>query len=184
MKQRALFALPLAVPLFLGCAASGHPGHVPAPPLVPQEETPVLATDVVTEPSNDADVLDLLEYSFDLARDGASAELLRLLLPQFPIDVRNARGDTLLVLAAYYGRLETVALLLDRGASVDLPSDAGMTALMGAAFRGDEALVVRLLEAGADPLLVSHAGQTALGFAQTFGNSGAAKLLLAAIARG
>jgi ankyrin repeat protein len=68
-----------------------------------------------------------------------------------PVNLTNDKGDTLLILAAYYGRPETVSALLDRGADHSRANDRGQTALAAAVFRQSTDTVTRLLEAGADP---------------------------------
>jgi hypothetical protein len=45
---------------------------------------------------------------FDLARDGSTQELAGYLDSGVPADLTNAKGDTLLILAAYHGHPETV----------------------------------------------------------------------------
>ena len=61
--------------------------------------------------------------------------------------------------------VETVALLLSRGAGVDLADDRGRTALMIAAERGHAEIVARLLAAGADFSALDKEGLSALDLA-------------------
>ena len=75
----------------------------------------------------------------------------------------NAKGAGWVVtpdVAALYGSVESVRLLLDRGALVNAQNDAGGTALMYAV--DDIAKTKLLLERGADPNLRSGEGRTAL----------------------
>jgi hypothetical protein len=75
----------------------------------------------------------------------------------------NARGQdgwTPLMFAALYGSVESVKLLLDRGALVNAQNDSGGTALMYAV--DDTEKTKLLLEHGADPNLRSGEGRTAL----------------------
>jgi ankyrin repeat protein len=83
-----------------------------------------------------------------------------------PIDPRNARGDSLLIVATYAQQAETVAELLRRGADVDAVNGMGQTAVACAVFRKDPALLRRLLDAGADPDAGAH---TAAQIADQFG---------------
>jgi len=88
---------------------------------------------------------------FDLARGGHAAELADLLDGGLPPNLTNDKGDTLLILAAYYDRAETVQLLLDHGADTNRVNDKGQTALAAAVFRRSQPVVAALLAAGADP---------------------------------
>ena len=108
-----------------------------------------------TEPQHlSEEELALLNAAFDYARTGATQPLAALVGAGLPVNLTNGKGDTLLILAAYYGNSETVSALLSAGADPDRENDRGQTALSAATFRRDEALVQMLLEAGADP----HAG--------------------------
>ncbi|WP_436837647.1 ankyrin repeat domain-containing protein [Micromonospora rifamycinica] len=88
---------------------------------------------------------------FDLARAGEAAELGSQVDAGLPVNMTNAKGDTLLILAAYHARPETVAALLARGADHRRVNDRGQTALAAAVFRRDTETVRALLDAGADP---------------------------------
>lgn len=89
---------------------------------------------------------------FDLAREGLTGELMANIEGGLSIDLTDDKGDTLLLLAAYYAHPHTVAALVRAGASLDRANDRGQTALAAAAFRGDLASASTLLAAGADPL--------------------------------
>ncbi|MPV36129.1 ankyrin repeat domain-containing protein [Georgenia subflava] len=101
------------------------------------------------EPSDDT--LALAERLFDLAREGATAELTAYLDAGAPVDLTNAKGDTLLILAAYRQQAETVRALLERGADVERLNDRNQNALTCAVFKQDPGITAMLLEAGADP---------------------------------
>lgn len=97
------------------------------------------------------------------------------------LNVRDARGFTPLILAAYNGHAETVDALLAAGADACLPDTAqGNTAQMGVAFKGYDALAKRLLTAGCDVNARNGAGQTALMMAALFGRTAQVEMLLAA----
>jgi len=68
-----------------------------------------------------------------------------------PVDLAAATGDTLLMLAAYHGHIEAVAVLLGRGADADQANAKGQTPLAGAVFKGHSEVVAALVAAGADP---------------------------------
>ncbi|MEH1100913.1 ankyrin repeat domain-containing protein [Micromonospora sp. CPCC 205561] len=99
----------------------------------------------------DAETLAFAHRMFDLARDGATAELADYVDAGLPVDLTNDKGDTLLILAAYHAHPETVAALLARGADHSRTNDRGQTALAAAAFRSSTEAVRALLAAGADP---------------------------------
>ena len=80
--------------------------------------------------------------------------------------------------ASLYGNLETVKILLEQGADVDLQSNDGNTALIYASRDGNLETVKFLLEQGADINLQSNDGWTALIMALRFGNLGIMKFLL------
>jgi ankyrin repeat protein len=67
------------------------------------------------------------------------------------VNLTNAGGDTLLILAAYHGHATTVRALLELGADTERVNDRGQTALGAAVFRQSGEIVESLLAAGADP---------------------------------
>jgi ankyrin repeat protein len=105
----------------------------------------------VSEEPIDPGVIELARRVFDLARGGATAELVEYLDAGVPVNLTNDKGDTLLILAAYHGHPETVGALLDRGADHGRANDRGQTPLAAAVFRQSADTVTRLLNAGADP---------------------------------
>lgn len=88
---------------------------------------------------------------FDLAREGGTEQLLANVTAGLPANLTNAKGDTLLILAAYHNHADVVAGLLERGADPDRINDRGQTALAAAVFRQNAETVKALLSAGADP---------------------------------
>ena len=116
----------------------------------------------------DDDTLDFARRVFQYARAGATDELATLLGQGLPANLRNERGDSLLMLACYHGHLETARVLLDHGADPELLNDAGQTPLAGAAFKGDAAVVSLLLERGAEVDAAGPNGKTALMIAAMF----------------
>lgn len=96
-------------------------------------------------------------------------QLARLLDEGRPINERDHRGYSPLMLAGYSGNLEAVELLLARGADPNTTDLFGNTVLMGAAYKGFVEIVERLLAAGADPAATNYGGLDARGFALTYG---------------
>lgn len=123
----------------------------------------------------------LKELLFDAARLGRSDVIPALLQAGVPVDTRDSKGHTPLILASYHGHQAATDLLIRCGAEVDSPDDErGNTALMGVTFKGHDALAGRLLRAGADPNKTNVAGQTALMMAAMFGRTTIVDRLLAA----
>src|SRR5271170_4842306 len=100
----------------------------------------------------DSEVLDLAARIFDMARSGDAATLAAYLDAGAPVNLTNTNGDTLVMLAAYYGHESTVAALIARGADVDRHNNRGQTPLAGAVFKNDATIIELLLSADADPL--------------------------------
>ena len=105
------------------------------------------------EPADGPDerLVDLAHQMFDLARAGHTERLAAYVRAGVPVDLTDASGNTLLMLAAYHGRPETVQALAELGADVDRPNDRGQTPLAGAVFKDEGEVVAVLLAAGADP---------------------------------
>lgn len=119
-----------------------------------------------TPPELTAEEHDFLESMFDLARAGETAQLIPHIEGGVPVNLTNARGDSLLILAAYQQHAGTVDALISRGADVDRVNSMGQTAMSCAVFRNNKDIVTALLKAGADPELGAN---TALEIAQQFG---------------
>lgn len=73
-----------------------------------------MADDAAPETSDE--VLEFAARMFDLARSGETALLVEYVDAGLPVNLTNSAGDSLLMLAAYYDRAETVQALLERGA--------------------------------------------------------------------
>lgn len=59
--------------------------------------------------------IDFLNSVFDLARDNKPVALKSLFDQGVPVDLTNAKGDTLLILAAYHEHADLVQLLINEG---------------------------------------------------------------------
>ena len=110
----------------------------------------------------------LPETAADLARNGDATGLGAMLKERLAVDARDAKGNTLLMLASYHGKAEVVRLLLKSGATVDLRNEKGQTPLGGVAFKGHVDIARMLLDAGADPL-ADQGGSTPADYATMFG---------------
>jgi uncharacterized protein len=112
----------------------------------------------------DDEALAFAHRMFDRARAG-DPELLAQVDAGLPVDLTDAKGNTLLLLAVYHGNVDTSIGLLTRGADPERINDRGQTPLAAAAFRGLPDVADALLAAGADP----HGGTpTALETARFF----------------
>lgn len=108
----------------------------------------------------------MIEGTFDLAREGRSGPLGEMIDAGVPVDLRNLRGDTLLIVATYAEKIDVVRDLVQRGADLDVVNGNGQTAISCAVFRRNEELLRLLLDAGADQDAGAHtAAQVAAQFA-------------------
>lgn len=106
----------------------------------------------MTNSSGDSPVsLAVIEGTFELARQGRTGPLGEMIDAGVPLDLRNPRSDTFLIVATYAEREPTVTDLIERGADLDAVNANGQTALSCAVFRKNETLLRMLLDAGADP---------------------------------
>ena len=127
----------------------------PVQPDVPVEPSPVPQTD---------DPVELAHWLLDRARVGEAERLADFADHGMPVDLTDAQGNTLLMLAAYHGHAATVRVLAERGADVDVRNDRGQTPLAAAVFKGFTDVVQVLLAAGADPDLGSPSARASAAF--------------------
>ncbi len=64
-------------------------------------------------PEMDEQTLEFANQVIDLARQGDTERLANLLSQGLPANLRNHKGDSLLMLASYYGHHDTAAVLLE-----------------------------------------------------------------------
>jgi uncharacterized protein len=129
----------------------------------------------------ETEVMDLASRIFDMARRGDAATLAAYLDAGVPVNLTNTNGDTLVMLATYYGHEAAVAALIERGADVDRHNNRGQTPLAGVVFKNETTIVDLLLEADADPRAGSP---SALETARYFGREELARRLQQHIERG
>lgn len=120
-----------------------------------------------------------MEEFFAEIRQGR-IDVVRAMLDKNPdlIKLKDQRGSTPLILAAYYDQAGIVDLLLQRGAEVDEKDASGNTALMGVCFKGFDEVARKLIDAGADVDARNAMGANCLIFAITFNRQSMAKLLI------
>ena len=117
---------------------------------------------------SDDQVARVVELAMDLARRGHTADLLEFFDHGLPVDVQDADGNTVLMLAAYHGHVATVLALIERGADVDLRNRRDQSPIAGAIFKGEDDVVVALRDAGAD---LDGGTPSARATAELFGRS-------------
>ncbi|MDO9379474.1 MAG: ankyrin repeat domain-containing protein [Nocardioidaceae bacterium] len=127
------------------------------------------ATDETQDEAPSPELVDLAHQMFDLARAGDAQRLGAYLEAGVPVDLTDASGNTLLMLAAYHGHVATVQTLVEHGAEVNRLNDRGQSPLAGAVFKGEDYVVSVLIGAHADPDLGSP---TARATARMFGKEG------------
>jgi len=99
----------------------------------------------------DPQLVSIAHACFDFARAGDTERLRAYVEQGVPVNLTDATGNTLLMLAAYHGHAETVSALAALGADPDRTNDRGQSPLARAIFKGEDDVVRVLLAAGADP---------------------------------
>ena len=112
----------------------------------------------------DPALVDLAYQVLDWARAGESARLVAYVEAGVPVDLADAQGNTLLMLAAYHGHATTVRELAARGADVDRLNDRGQSPLAGAVFKGEDDVATALVALGADPDLGEPSARATAAF--------------------
>lgn len=100
--------------------------------------------------SPDPGAVELAHRLLDRARDGDTVQLAAYVDAGAPVNLTDAAGNTLVMLAAYHGHAETVAALISRGADADRLNDRGQSPLAGALFKGENDVCLLLINADAD----------------------------------
>jgi len=96
-----------------------------------------------------------------------------------PVDTRDERGRTILMLAAAQNNDELFDFLIAKGADPNARSLEGETPLLMAAKAGNKRMVDYLIEKDADPLATDNFGRTTLMYAAASGNVELVKFFLA-----
>ena len=114
----------------------------------------------------------------DAARRGDLDTLERALNAGVAVDTATPRGDSLLMLAAYYDQAAAVRLLLARGADPNHTDAKGQTPLAGVAFKGLIDIAELLFAAGAHVDASAADGRTPLCMAAAFNRSAMVEWLI------
>ena len=99
----------------------------------------------------DPQLVEIAHACFDFARGGETERLQAYVEKGVPVNLTDATGNTLLMLAAYHGHAQTVSALASLGADPNRTNDRGQSPLAGAIFKGEDDVVRALLATGADP---------------------------------
>jgi hypothetical protein len=108
------------------------------------------------------------------------ARVILFLNAGMPVDVRDSREWTPLMVAAFHGREEAARALVEHGASIHAHDRDGYAPLHWAALSGYEAVVGLLIDKRADVNIRSAHGLTPLLQAAAKGSAGVVARLLAA----
>ncbi|GJE81668.1 hypothetical protein CJNNKLLH_3021 [Methylorubrum thiocyanatum] len=152
--------------------------HGPIPSYSPQKN-PMQADPNAAPPALDDETLAFAARVFQYARMGHAEELAELFGQGLPANLRNDKGDSLLMLAAYNGQAAATRVILEAGGDPELANDRGQTPLAGAAFKGEAEIVRLLLEHGAQVDGAGDGTRTALMVAAMFDRTEIVELLLA-----
>ena len=102
------------------------------------------------EPMSQEQTAKIVVMAMDLARAGATKELLEFIDHGMPVDSQDSEGNTALMLSAYHGHSHTVGALIERGADVDLCNNRDQSPIAGALFKGEDEVVAVLRQADAN----------------------------------
>jgi len=120
----------------------------------------------------------LIPYYYAAARTGDNEVISEFLNAGLPIDVKNHKGYTALMIATYNGQKNVVNTLIKEGANVCAQDNRGNTALMAAVFRGEFSIAKTLMSEDCDENQQNKAGQTAVMYASLFGREELRELLI------
>lgn len=109
---------------------------------------------------------------FRAARANDVVALKKFAAGKFPVDTRDAAGNTALHAAAETGAKEAADHLLNRGLGIDTTGAGGRTPLMTATLAGQTEMVRWLLRQGASPALKDEQGFKPLMLAVREGKTG------------
>jgi len=120
------------------------------------------------------------EFRFDIeaAQSGNTAAILDLLKKGLDVNARDDQdGRTILMHAAWFGHIDVMRILIDKGADVNAKNKNGATALILAADKGNAEIVSFLIDKGAD-FNSKDGNGTALMLAANKGNAEFVRFLI------
>ncbi len=121
---------------------------------------------------------ELISLFFDAARTANNEVMIKFIDSGFPINEKNAKSYTALMVAAYQGHKDTVQLLLNEGANACIEDKRGNTALLGALLKGEIQIAKMLYKKKcAYEDSKNKAGLNLTQFAEVFGQAGALKMI-------
>ena len=117
---------------------------------------------------------------FDLAALNMQDGLADILTREVDIDLLSGDGFSALHLACFFGSLDCAALLVEKGANVNLHADnmSDLRPIHSACVAGQGPIVSLLLKAGAKPNVIQTGGYTPLMTAASLGNAPVVDMLL------
>lgn len=121
-------------------------------------------------PAEETRYAELQQLALDAARNGDEELLLPMLAAGLPVNLADGKGNSLVMLSAYYGHAPLVRILLEKGAAPDQRNDRNQTPLAGVAFKGGLEIVKLLVAHGADPRADQGGGRCPIHFAAMFGH--------------
>lgn len=139
----------------------------------------MIAEENNTAPNMDEETYEMIQQLFRLVRTSDAERMRGLFEKGFDApNIRDGKGNTLLMLASYNGQVEMTRVLLEHGADPQIANDMGQIPLAGAAFKGNAAMTKLLIEHGADVNARMADGKTALMFAAMFDQTEIIDILL------
>ncbi len=130
-------------------------------------------------PALDDETLAFAARIFQYARMGHADELAELFGQGLPANLRNDKGDSLLMLAAYNGQEAATRVILEAGGDPELANDRGQTPLAGVCFKGEIEIARLLIAHGAKVDAEGDGTRTPLMVAAMFDRTEIVELLLA-----
>ncbi|GAA94369.1 uncharacterized protein L969DRAFT_53074 [Mixia osmundae IAM 14324] len=141
------------------------PTSVGQAPILPDQMSPATSTEPATAAAASQtgsasaaasalppDTVAFASRLFECARNGDPDGLLKAALTQGSIsNLRNAKGDSFVMLACYHGHVDLARAVLQAGGDPNILNDRGQSPLAGAIFKNENEIVDLLIEHGADP---------------------------------
>ncbi|MBF7044544.1 ankyrin repeat domain-containing protein, partial [Campylobacter volucris] len=122
-------------------------------------------------------IQELCTMAFDYARKNDLQNLKIMIEAGLSANLKNHKGDSLLMLASYHNSYDCAKFLLENGANVDEKNDKGQTPLAGVCFKGYLPMCKLLVEYGANIDENNGLGMTPFTFAVMFGRTDVVEFL-------